>query len=303
MIGSIAKAEALPDGRVVLLDGIRGTVSIFDSNGDFVFSFGGLGEAPGKFNRPNQMTVLGDGRIIVFDAIDREVCFFSSEGEYLGSRPNSGTGGGALAMTAAGDSCFVVYSSIYTYLEDSFKMGFEMDIWEGMREEPAAILLSHLFTYPDESYDFKQGYVTVTGGEKDLVYLSRMCNDDYEIEVYNLEGQLIDSILSEAARVSLEEMVRTAQFPIVSFMIGDGEGNNQVIYGDRPEYLPQVERMGVDSGGNLWAQRGTSNELMWDVFSPEGEKIREVYFNVFPDSVLMYFEVKSFGILGWDPFP
>ena len=302
MFGSIAKAEALSDGRTVLLDGIRGTISIFDSNGDFILSFGGLGEAPGKFNMPNQMTVLGDGRIVVSDDRDREVCFFSSEGEYLGSRPNPGSGGGSLTMTAAGDSCFMVYRSIYKFLEGTFGMGFEMNIWEGMREEPTATLLSHLFTYPDDDYDFKLGYITVTAGENDLVYLSRMCNEDYEIEVYDLEGKPVDSIQSEPVRVSLEEMVRTPQIPIVSFMVGDGEGNNQVIYGDVPEYLPQVERMGVDSRGNLWAQRGTTPNLMWDVFTPSGEKTSEVYCNAFPDSVLVYVEINRHGIVAWEPW-
>ncbi|RKZ09006.1 hypothetical protein DRQ25_07695 [Candidatus Fermentibacteria bacterium] len=304
MIGTIAKAEALPDGRVILLDGTRGTLSIFDSNSDFVFSFGGRGEAPGEFNMPGQMTVLGDGRILVLDAMDREVCFFSSEGEYLGSRPNAGAGGGALAMTAAGDSGFVVYSSIYKFLEDTFGMGFEVDIWEGMCGEPEAILLSHLFSFPDDSYDFKPGYVTVAGGDNNRVYLFRMCNDDYEIEVYDLEGQPVDTIRSESARVSLGEMERIPQIPIVSFMVGDGEGNNQPIYGDIPEYLPQVERMGVDSSGNLWAQRGTvTNNLMWDVFSPSGEKIREVHCSAFPDSVLLYIEINSHGIVAWEPWP
>ncbi|MEN8208437.1 MAG: 6-bladed beta-propeller [Candidatus Fermentibacteria bacterium] len=304
MIGTIAKAEALPDGKVILLDGTRGTVSLFDSNGDFVFSFGGRGEAPGEFNMPNQMTVLGDGRIIVLDAMDRELCFFSSEGEYLGSRPNSGAGGRALAMTAAGDSCFVIYSSIYKFLGDTFGMGFEVDIREGMCEEPAANLLSHLFSFPDESYDFKPGYVTIAGGENNRVYLSRMCNNDYEIEIYDIEGQPVDTIRSEPVRVNLEEMVRSPQIPIVSFMVGDGEGNNQAIYGDVPEFLPQVERMGVDSGGNLWAQRGTAvQHVIWDIFSPAGEKIREVHCSAFPDSVLLYIEVNSHGIVAWEPWP
>ncbi len=61
--------------------------------------------------------------------------------------------------------------------------------------------------------------------------------------------------------------------------------------------------MGIDSLGNVWAQRGTTEKLTWDVFSSEGEKIREVYLTVFPDSIYIHVEINEHGLVAWDIAP
>ena len=302
MIGSIIKAEALPGGGVILFDRSTALISTYDENGEFVSSFGGLGEAPGKFNYPGQMTVLGDGRIAVFDWMDREVCFFSSEGKYLGSRPNLGFEM-PFTMTAAGDSCFVLYSCPSRQIEETYKMGYELNIWEGTSEEPRATPFTHLFDFGQEDYDFRPGYLSVTAGSYGKVYLHRMNSEDYLIEVYNLDGQPVDTIRSESILLPGDDIERYVNIPIATFMVQDENGEGQRLSGEFPEYIPQVECLGVDSLGNLWAQRGTSEELLWDVFSPEGEIIRQVTLTAFPDTTFMHVEVNEHGIVAWDLIP
>ena len=302
MIGSIITAEVLPGGGVILFDRSTGLISTYDKNGEFVSSFGGLGEAPGKFNLPGQMTVLGDGRIAAMDWMDREVCFFSPEGEYLGSRSNLGFEM-PMTMTAAGDSCFIIYSCPSRQIEETYKMGYELNIWEGMSEEPRSTPFFHLFEFGMEEYDFKPGYLAVAAGSDGHVYLHRMNSEEYLIEVLNLDGQPVDTIRSESILLHGDDIERYLNIPIATFMVQDENGEGQRLSGDIPEYIPQVEYLGVDSTGNLWAQRGTSEELMWDVFSPEGEKIREVYLTAFPDSMYIHVEINEHGIVAWDLAP
>ncbi len=227
MIGDIIKAEALPGGNVILFDRSTGFISTFDENGEFVFSFGGLGEAPGKFNLPGQMTVLGDGRIAVLDWMDREVCFFSAEGEYLGSRPNLGFEM-PLTMTSVGDSCFVLYSCPTRQIEETYKMGYELNIWEGMSEEPRATPFSHLFDFGMEEYDFRPGYLAVAAGSNGRVYLHRMNSEEYLIEVLDLYGQPIDSIYSEALRLSWDNIERYPNVPYATFRVTIDDESKQL---------------------------------------------------------------------------
>lgn len=301
MFGYIACAEALPGGGAILLDQRTGLVSSFDSEARFISSLGGLGEAPGRFNRPSLMTVLGDGRIAVIDWMDREVVFFSPEGEYLGSRttPHRDT---PLDIRAAGDSGYVIYSTPIRQVEGTFRMGFEVNIWQGMDQEPAATVFSHLFDFGQENYDFRPGYLAVAADEDGRVYLHRMNSDEYLIEVFGPYGNSIDSIASEPVILTWEQAERYCYVPQVMFGVQD-EGETHQVRGEMTEYLPQVERMGIDSIGNLWAQRGTSVEIMWDVFDPQGEQTQQVYLTSFPDTVFMRIQVNEHGIVGWNLAP
>ncbi len=302
MFGSIIEAEILPDGNVILFDRLTGFISTFDGNGDFVSSFGGIGEAPGEFTFPGAMTVLGDGRIAVFDWMGMEVCFFSSEGEYLGSRSNPGFEM-PLTMAAAGDSCFVMYSCPTRQIEGTYKMGYELNIWEGTSEEPRATPFAHLFDFGQEEYDFRPGYLAIAAGRNGHVYLHRMNSEEYLIEVLNLDGQPIDTIYSDPVLLYSDNIEKYLDIPIVTFMVQDENGDAQRLIGELPEYAPQVERLGVDSLCNLWAQRGTAPGMIWDVFSPDGEKIREVYLTTFPDTAMIHVEINEQGIVAWDLFP
>ncbi len=248
------------------------------------------------------MTVLGDGRIAVLDWMDREVCFFTAEGEYLGSRPNLGFEM-PLSMTAAGDSCFIIYSCPTRQIEDTYKMGYELNIWDGTSEEPRATPFTHLFDFGQEEYDFKPGYLAVTAGSNGRIYLHRMNSTDYLIEVYNLDGQPVDTLRSESVLIPGDDISRYLNIPIATFMVQDENGTGQQIRGELPEYIPQVECLGVDSTGNIWAQRGTTEKLVWDVFSPNGEIIRQVTLSAFPDTAMIHIGINEHGIVAWDISP
>ncbi|MBD3369245.1 hypothetical protein GF402_02655 [Candidatus Fermentibacteria bacterium] len=302
MLGRITKACPLPGGGVAVLDGSTGKVSVFDSDCEFVRSFGGLGEAPGTFQMPYEMTVLGDGRYAVFDWMGTNVSFFDQRGEYLGSRRNPGLEM-PMGMTSISDSCFVLYSCPTYQTEDGYKMGYEVNVYRGMDEESYSTPFRHSFTFGQEDYDFKPGYLAVASGPSGNLYISRMCSPDYRIEVYNLEGEPVDTIESERVHLPWEDLKRPLYIPIARFMVTDGDGNSEQKMGDTPEMCPQVERLGVDSLGNVWAQMGPSESYRWDLFSPDGERIGEAYTEAFPDTVYTRIYVTEHGVVAWEPNP
>jgi hypothetical protein len=301
MFGSITSLEALPGGGAVVFDRNTGLISIFDENGEFVRSFGGLGEAPGRFNLPGKMTLLGDGRIAAMDWRDMEVCFFSSEGEYLGARPNRGSEM-PLLMEAAGDSGFVTYSCPSRQIEDTWKMGYELCIWEGTSPQPVAVPFQHLFDFGQEEFDFRPGYIAVTADAEGRVFMHRMDSNEYVIEVYDEKGNPIDSILGDPESTSWDEMDRYPYIPVATFMVQVDDQSEQKS-GELPDNPPQVERLGVDSLGNVWAQRGNTPGYAWDVFSPSGELLRRVECPVLPDTSFYVVDINRYGIVAWDPAP
>lgn len=301
VFGMISSAEALPGGGIVLLDRRTGLISEFDSSGDFVTSFGGLGEAPGEFNYPGIMTVLGDGRIAAMDWMDMEVCFFAEDGSYLLSRPNRGSEM-PLSMSALGDSSFVTYSCPTRRIEDTWKMGYELSIWEGTSAEPSAVPFSHLFDFGQEDYDFRPGYLAVAGGPDGRVYMHRMDSARYLIEVIDESGSIVDSILGQDVHTTWDQMERYPSLPAVTFAVQIDDQRDQVS-GEMTDCPPQVENLGVDSLGNIWARRGNSDGFIWDVFSPRGELVRHVVLPTLPDTAMVRVNVTRNGIVAWDLAP
>lgn len=302
MLGRIVKACALPGGGVAVLDGSTGKISVFDGDCGFVRSFGGLGEAPGLFQMPFEMTVLGDGRYAVFDWMGIKVSFFDRRGEYLGSRRNPGMEM-PLAMTSISDSSFVLYSCPTYQTEDGYRMGYEVNVYRGMEEESYSKPFQHTFSFGQEDYDFKPGYLAVASDQNGRLYISRMYSPDYEIEVYDMEGEPVDTISSQPLYLPYEDLERPLYIPIARFMVMNEEGDSEQKMGEAPEMCPQIERLGVDSLGNVWAQRGPSEVYRWDIFSPDGWKIGEAYTEAFSDTAYTRIHVTEHGVVAWEPNP
>lgn len=301
MFGSITSAEALPGGGAVLFDRITGLISVFDSDGRLVSSFGGLGEAPGEFLLPGLLTVLGDGRLAASDWRAGQVRFFSRSGEYLGSRPAPGTEM-PMSIAAAGDSCFITYSCPSRQYGDTFRMGYELTAWEGMNEQPRSVIHSHLFDLGREDCDFRPGYIAAAAGADGLVYLHRMGSSEYAIEVFDLDGTPVLTISGDGTSVPFEQVGRYTNLPLAYFFV-QMEGRGEQLTGELPRYAPQVEKLGVGPRGLIWAQRGTTDELFWDIFSPEGELRRHAVLPFFPDTAAIRVEINRHGMVAWDRFP
>jgi len=71
------------DGNLYVSDTWNDRVEIFDSEGNFIRTFGKAGDGPGYFSRPKGIAVDQDGHIWVADAMQDRVQVFSQEGDLL----------------------------------------------------------------------------------------------------------------------------------------------------------------------------------------------------------------------------
>ena len=79
------------EGRVFVLDVIQMIVTVLDSNGDFLYTFGGKGEAPGEFSFLYVNFDIDNNDNIYLIEYPGTIEKFNCEGMYLGSiEPNIG---------------------------------------------------------------------------------------------------------------------------------------------------------------------------------------------------------------------
>ena len=72
-----------PEGLIYICDSNNHCVSVHDTKGEFLFTFGPRGSGPGCFDRPHDIAFGSDGLMYVTDTGNRRVCVWSKEGMFL----------------------------------------------------------------------------------------------------------------------------------------------------------------------------------------------------------------------------
>lgn len=87
--GRVVDVDVGRDGMIYALDQMSAQVRVFDSRGEHLFSFGGLGEGPGELSNHDPLgalAVLADsgGDLLVVDRVNNRLNRFTGDGEFLG---------------------------------------------------------------------------------------------------------------------------------------------------------------------------------------------------------------------------
>ena len=69
------------NGMISVIDQMGARVQQFDTEGNFIRSFGQAGYAAGQFGRPKGITVAEDGRLWISDGMANTIQIFTPEGE------------------------------------------------------------------------------------------------------------------------------------------------------------------------------------------------------------------------------
>jgi len=300
-IGAIADFTMFPGKQPVILDRIKGIVSIFDSTGVFVSSFGGLGEGPGEFQSPMSLIRLSSGIILVMDRYAKVVSF-DSRGEYLNSWNMEGLGGFSIESMPFDDSTFVSYSFSMRRNDSGFGINFSMCRYHAITGE----VLTEYFDWsgePRPSTDFTPGYLVAASDGRGRVYVSRVQSESWMIEVYGAEAEPLDtiSLFSDRERVSAPDSAMIPGTVYIGYAFSDGE-TQETAYVNMPEAHPFISALGVDEEGNIWCRRGGLPGDIWDVISPEGEQLREVVATLPDSAYYIDMNVNPHGILAFDLF-
>ncbi len=115
-----------PDGKLYIVDTLNFRVQIFSGTGEFINSFGEVGNFPGTFYRPKGIALDSDGNIYVSDAAFSNIQIFTPDGKLLLHFGSFGSGLADLRLPAGlyinpQDQMFVVDQfnnriKVYQYL-------------------------------------------------------------------------------------------------------------------------------------------------------------------------------------------
>ncbi len=89
-----------PDGLIYVTDAVVPQVFVYDTDGNFVRTWGKRGDGPGMFARPKGIAIDADGHVYVADAQLNRVQVFSAEGAPLMVFAGSGLGPGQFMLMA-----------------------------------------------------------------------------------------------------------------------------------------------------------------------------------------------------------
>lgn len=87
VFGSIGAVAFDADENLYVLDRQNARISVFDSAGRHVRTFGRRGGGPGEFGRPLGMAVLPDGQVVVSDVTRSSFSIFGRDGSFRRSEP------------------------------------------------------------------------------------------------------------------------------------------------------------------------------------------------------------------------
>ncbi len=97
--------------RLYVVDAFEHRVVAYGLDGNILFTFGGRGIAPGKFNWPSTVCLDGEGLVYVVDALNFRVQVFDGDGRFLSGfgRPGDGSGDFARPKGVSVDSLGNIY--------------------------------------------------------------------------------------------------------------------------------------------------------------------------------------------------
>jgi len=275
---------------IYICDNQAHNIKKFNASGEYIRSFGKLGQGPGDLNMPMEIEYL-DGRLYVRDLMNQRVSIFDSGGTFIDSfkLPAENiiwrsmrilTDGRFVAHlekryydtpTSPSEIKVVLFSKEFT----SQKNYFEREIINGHQIiKPRRVFVSNAFL-PDISWDLDpEGKIVIGYSEK------------YEILFFDPEKGQTDSFSHPYKPIEVSEKDKNSFFremPILSGSMSGGEMKQTVGAPDYiventefPKTYPPFRDIKVDSEGNIWVRPYKTNDVSYDIFTPDGKFINRV---------------------------
>jgi len=255
------------NSNIYILDKFNCSVKKFDKSGGFIRSFGGKGQGPGEMTGP--MSLMFNNEIIyIMDLDQQKVHTFSVSGDYTKS-----------LETASNNLRFI------TPINENKFIGFKRSYSDDGKTITHELMMSSSKT--DQTFTFEKqvlkndikdyqlnNYYNAFAISKDKIYVSKYGSNNYEIDVYNLEGSLLYRIRKD---------YREIQFTETELKEFQTQENNFVLkYGGEPYEIKFAKKKAIN---NLYVD---NKDRLWVVKSVErADGNKKFVFDVFKDGVFI----------------
>lgn len=306
VLGAIADAEFSPSGSILILDQSACFIREFSHEGIHLSNISRQGNGPGELLYPFNMTIMPDGTIMIGDMFKSSVIILSESGESIEDlsdwslfQPTS--------LTAIGENLFagcemkfdmtdshmliIIQPSLYSFSSPSPEYSYFAD----------TLMFSLDLSDAPMSIDGLTGVTLMTSDEDGRVFYSRRSSSEGVVRCWDIEGTPLftaSSGISPVAKTE-QEILDEIEFARMQYA---ALGVNALPEGFEPDpFHTLVENTGVDSEGNLWVQRGTEANPVFDVFDSAGVHVATAELRI--TGRFWQFSITPYGALAWNSDP
>jgi hypothetical protein len=267
-ISRIRSADVDKDGNVYFISNAQ--IFKFDSQGNFIQTIGQEGKGPGEIHRGGGLRITDDQNIVLYDAGNRKFLFFNKDG--------------SLVKEIKDTSKISVFGTAIYLDNKNF-------LFEEMEFDPEGKEMSYHLTVLDEAFDKIKdldGKVTKENPLqsarynlfdpyfsyqiiKDRIYLVNSQQEDLEIEIYNLQGELLKKIKKQSKKIKIPDEYEQ------KIIDGMSKGSIWDLLKDKiymQENFPPFKSIYVDDEGRILVEtyeKGENpDEYMVDIFNSDG---------------------------------
>jgi hypothetical protein len=293
LVGPVAGAFRLADGRVVVADRGAHALRWFASDGTGLLTMGRDGEGPGEFRFIDGLLEIGDS-IAVFDAQLHRLSIFGPDGKFARLINLTGKNDAPLGLRPIGristGGWIAVATTEHTTGEASGPRRDSTWIWMVGQDGQADTLIASLagndvlIAANDRFLGVMKapfGRTTTIRAHDGSLWVGTA--DDYRIDALDLQGRLITSIRRDQRPSILEP--RNAKASVESLRQGRQSGPMAEMIGRAydealsklklPEFEPPYSTFRIADDSTLWVERfateRATSATKWDVFSVKGE--------------------------------
>lgn len=257
VIGSPSFARMLPQQRVLIVDHIKKSVSLYSSEGEYLAQVGKCGGGPGEYVIPSWVALTPSGGFAVNDVGGRAILFFTEECVYSG---RTGIFETAVPSNTAflSDTSFIGSTPVRDFIDGDLHAGYAVSLFSINSNEPLLTYYSELALFNGEnplSIDALKPSTAIS--DDGVIFIAPRSQDQYCITAYTAQGDTLFQIqeaysrLEKTEDVIIEETARRR-----AYLEYAGAPAHIVNNFNAQKYYYAINSIGIGPDSNLWVSLG-----------------------------------------------
>lgn len=291
---AVRVATRLADGRIVVLDQDQNDVRVFGEDGRVLASFGGEGEGPDRFNRPQAVWALAPDTLLIHDMSNRRLATWTTSGKLVDVnalepadqvvQANGMAAGQVIALKMESVAIMPGERAWFPY----HIVGYGRDgrLTDTITSVPGSEWATIMIQGNAGTTGVRFTARTEIGTSGDRIVIAR--GEEPRVDLWSLEGALTRSIRwaetedrdvrAEDLDAAIDEWRESLPENVDPAMVAAAEEMTRSI--PAAERFPTTSGLKIATNGEIWVQRygrpGEPRDAVYLVFTPEGELSRRV---------------------------
>lgn len=203
MFNEIEDLEVDSEGNIFLFEARKGKIMKFDKSGKYITSFGKLGNGPGEFPFAFDLVSVED-TLYVKSFTNKQMVKFDNNGKYIQNFPYT-SGGLTIGeiLRSVSDEKIVGYVNKTEPIDDGILFGNNLVLLNKKFEE-LSVLREYSIKYDPKNIRYYETVTKFTSGD-DEIFVAENDENGYRINVFDMNGELIQQIKNNYARLEYNE--------------------------------------------------------------------------------------------------